>query len=156
MAETTSAPSLRELSEAATKGPWYTVDTPWGEGDWIVAGNPDPHAGEFVCLFDGSVIGDDTTDRAAENAAFVARLETDYRAGRLIDPTTLTEAVATARAEGYAAGAMDMRDMAANAINASAYHPFGKEGDALAVATLGIAARMVRTLSLTPGGRTDG
>ncbi len=27
---------------------WFTVDMPWGDGDWIVAGSPDPHAGSFI------------------------------------------------------------------------------------------------------------
>jgi hypothetical protein len=42
---------LEKLSEAATPGPWYTVDLPWrppGCGGWIVAGNPDPHVGKAV------------------------------------------------------------------------------------------------------------
>ena len=78
--------SLKDLSNAATQGLWYTVDTPWGEGDWIVAGHPDPHAGVFVAVFDASVIGGEPSEDAApgaENAAFVAELVNDYRSGKL-------------------------------------------------------------------------
>ena len=28
---------------------WYTVDPPWGNGDYVIAGHIDPHAGLFVC-----------------------------------------------------------------------------------------------------------
>lgn len=70
-------------------------------------------------------------------------------------PTAMAEAVASARAEGYMAGAMDMRDTAANAINASAHRLFGEEADALCVAALGTATLMVRGLPLIPGGSSD-
>lgn len=28
---------------------WYTVDQPWGNSAWIVAGHSDPHIGKPVC-----------------------------------------------------------------------------------------------------------
>jgi len=96
-----SEASLRELSDAAQSGVWHTVDAPWGSGDWIVSGNPDPHAGLFVCIFDGAVIGYEATDAyhadPAENAAFVASLVNAYRAGHLHDATALAEAEARER-----------------------------------------------------------
>lgn len=95
--------SLKDLSDAAQAGIWHTVDTPWGNGDWIVAGNPDPHAGQFVCLFDGSLIGAEADGSfhadPAENAAFVADLVNAYRADRLHDDTALATAAARARRE---------------------------------------------------------
>jgi hypothetical protein len=38
----------RRLADAATKGPWYTVDSIWlppGVGTYVVAGHHDPHVG---------------------------------------------------------------------------------------------------------------
>ncbi|GEP11698.1 hypothetical protein [Methylobacterium gnaphalii] len=69
---------LKRLSEAATKGTFYTVDQPWGHGDWIVAGSPDPHAGKPICTFDDVLLGldveeeQDTDIDPQDNAAFVA------------------------------------------------------------------------------------
>lgn len=95
--------SLKELSDAAQGGAWHTVDTPWGDGDWIVAGNPDPHAGRFVCLFDGSLIGVEADDSfhadPAENAAFVVEIVNAFRAKRLHTDDALASAVAHARRE---------------------------------------------------------
>lgn len=34
-----------------TPTPYYVVGPPWGDGTYIVAGNPDPHAGRFVADF---------------------------------------------------------------------------------------------------------
>lgn len=31
------------------KSKWYIVEDPWGDGTSIVAGNPDPHIGKFIC-----------------------------------------------------------------------------------------------------------
>lgn len=77
-------PTLKELSDAATPGAWYTVDTPWGDGSWVVAGNPDPHAGTPVCDFT-LVTEDRENDQpsAQDDAAFVAALVTAYRSGKL-------------------------------------------------------------------------
>lgn len=57
---------LRALLAAATEGPWYTLGHPWR--DWrvpgsILAGTPDPHAGEIVV--DGIIpdIVDEDDDR---------------------------------------------------------------------------------------------
>lgn len=77
-------PTLRELSDAATPGLWYTVDTPWGDGTWIVAGNPDPHAGTMVCdCQDMNESRQDGGADAADDAAFIAALVTAYRSGKL-------------------------------------------------------------------------
>jgi len=94
MAETTSAPSLRELSEAATPGEWRM------RKHFISAPSTNPVIpGEDVVF--SVAYSDRSHDEDNRNLAFAARLVSDYRAGRLIDPTTLTEAVAAARAEGW-------------------------------------------------------
>ncbi|KQS81734.1 hypothetical protein ASG32_03005 [Methylobacterium sp. Leaf361] len=65
--------ALAELSDAATPGAWYTVDTPWGDGTWLVAGNPDPHAGTMVCdCQDVNESRPEDGPDAADDAAFIA------------------------------------------------------------------------------------
>ncbi|WP_179697315.1 hypothetical protein [Methylobacterium sp.] len=64
---------LAELSNFATPGVWYTVDTPWGDGTWLVAGNPDPHAGTMVCdCQDVNETRPEDGPDAADDAAFIA------------------------------------------------------------------------------------
>lgn len=36
----------------ATPGNWYVVRPPWGDGDYVVAGNPDPQVARFVASTD--------------------------------------------------------------------------------------------------------
>ncbi|MBQ0917502.1 ead/Ea22-like family protein [Hydrogenophaga aromaticivorans] len=61
---------LRELAEAATPGPWFVVGQPWNpKADFIVAGSPDPHMGQYVADtedFDGE------GQNVQENAAYIA------------------------------------------------------------------------------------
>lgn len=108
MAESTSAPSLRELSEAAPKGPWAV--RPKEDDDWGFVRGPVGEDGFRPVIFIARCYGDPAEQSAARAegrqprqteaiSAFLCRLENDYRAGRLIDPTTLSEAVASARAE---------------------------------------------------------
>jgi hypothetical protein len=55
----TERAELKKIALAATgdgkqAGDWYTVGSPWlphGAETYIVAGNPDPHAGLYVCDF---------------------------------------------------------------------------------------------------------
>ncbi|MGU3417700.1 hypothetical protein [Methylobacterium sp. D54C] len=64
---------LARLSEAATPGAWYTVDTPWGDGTWLVAGSPDPHAGTMVCdCQDVNESRPEDGPDAADDAALIA------------------------------------------------------------------------------------
>lgn len=97
----TSVPSLGELNEAATQGEWHHRQAgktnSGGPLDWI-GDAPDGSAHTKIivgrqCLYGGS-----------DDYAFVARLVSNYRAGRLIDPTAIAEAVASARAEGVREG----------------------------------------------------
>jgi hypothetical protein len=46
---------------------WYTVDAPWGDGSWIVEGDPDPHKGKFIA--------------DCESLAFSAGEDPDYYGG---------------------------------------------------------------------------
>jgi len=94
MAETQSAPSLRELSEAVPQCEWKA------SGRYIGTANHMSLIGE--CRDENGNWSDTKTSKA--KAAFVARLASDYFASRLIDPTTLSEAVAAARAEGVREG----------------------------------------------------
>jgi hypothetical protein len=76
--------TLKELSDAATPGAWHPVDTPWGNGEWIVAGNGDPHAGPMVCNCES--MGDDRAEDGPspqDDAAFIAALVNAYRGGKL-------------------------------------------------------------------------
>lgn len=82
----TSAPSLGELSEAATQGAWTYPD--WGTdfrtGKTLI--------GMTSPAFEGN---------GRANRAFIVALVNAFRAGRLIDQTAMAEAVASARAEGW-------------------------------------------------------
>lgn len=59
----------RALAELPKIEHWYVVGAPWGKGDFIVAGHPDPHIGRYVA---------DTEDfngegeNVLEHAAFIA------------------------------------------------------------------------------------
>ena len=61
---------LKKLAEAATPGPWFVVGQPWNpKADFIVAGNEDPHIGQYVADtedFDGE------GRNVQENAAYIA------------------------------------------------------------------------------------
>ncbi len=69
----------RALADLPKIEPWFVVDAPWGKGDFIVAGHPDPHLGRYVADtedYDGE--GENTLEHAAfiaaANPATVARL----------------------------------------------------------------------------------
>lgn len=99
MAETTSAPSLRELSEAATPGEWHVDMFPYFNMD---TGEPQPPQCEGICTRDeAGGLADSIATCGEREATFIVALINAFRAGRLIDPTTLSEAVAAARAEGW-------------------------------------------------------
>ena len=54
---------------------WFTVDQPWGDGDWIVAGNPDPHAGEFIVMCDPMI---DVPEDVPSPQQIAARIVDDH------------------------------------------------------------------------------
>ncbi len=69
----------RALADLPKIEPWFVVGAPWGKGDFIVAGHPDPHLGRYVADtedYDGE--GENTLEHAAfiaaANPATVARL----------------------------------------------------------------------------------
>ena len=162
MNETTSAPSLRELSEAATQGEWRM------RKHFISAPSTNPVIpGEDVVF--SVAYSDRSHDEDNRNLAFAARLVADYRAGRLIDPTTLTEAVASARAEAVAAERERTAPIFAVLEEAAIWHddqakalskqPPGGDRDWRRMEHAE-QAEMLRAIpleaALTPGGRTDG
>lgn len=59
----------RALADLPKIEPWFVVNPPWGRGDFIVAGHPDPRIGRYVA---------DTEDfygegeHVLEHAAFIA------------------------------------------------------------------------------------
>ena len=64
---------LRKLLTEKTPGTWHVVETPWGDGDWITAGNADPHGGRAVA--DCRMVDDfdeDTVDHSHADAELVA------------------------------------------------------------------------------------
>jgi hypothetical protein len=83
--------TLKDLSDNATPGIWYTVDPPWGDSDWINAGSEDPHKGHMVCGFEDrndSWAEDEASGRedlptVQDDAAFVVALVNAYRSGKL-------------------------------------------------------------------------
>ena len=61
----TLSTTLQELSDAATPGPWFTLDPPWLPSDSetsILAESPDPHVARFICDFDLWAALDDEAD----------------------------------------------------------------------------------------------
>lgn len=48
---------------------WFVVGAPWGKGDFIVAGHPDPHLGRYVADTE-SIDGEG--EHVLEHAAFIA------------------------------------------------------------------------------------
>lgn len=57
------------LADLPKVEPWFVVGAPWGNGDFIVAGHPDPHLGRYVAdteNFDGE------GEHVLEHAAFIA------------------------------------------------------------------------------------
>jgi len=100
--------SLKELSDCATEGTWFTVDPPWGDSDWINAGSPDPHGGRMVCVFEDrndswaevEANAQEDLSTVQDDAAFVAALVNAYRSGQLHDATALAEAEARGRRQG--------------------------------------------------------
>jgi len=148
MAETQSAPSLRELSEAATQGEWRCVESTsyghvwsdtrelgiWDQGEWL-----GPARSQGYC-----------------NAAFVTRLVSDFRAGRLIDPTTLTEAVAAARAEGVREGLERAAGIAECLTDAIDDLRVIRDIHNVTACQERYETTLAAYRALTPGGRTDG
>lgn len=49
--------------------PWFVAEAPWGNGDFIVSGHPDPHLGKYVADTENF---DDEGHLAQEYAAFIA------------------------------------------------------------------------------------
>ena len=77
------ADSYAELRNALADLPkverWFVVGAPWGKGDFIVAGHPDPHLGRYIADtedFDGegAHVLEHAAFIAAANPATVARL----------------------------------------------------------------------------------
>jgi hypothetical protein len=57
------------LADLPKVEPWFVVGAPWGKGDFIVAGHPDPHLGRYIADtedFDGE------GEHVLEHAAFIA------------------------------------------------------------------------------------
>jgi len=165
MAETTSAPSLQELSDRATPGrlDLQAFDLDCGgvpliavPDDIPVGGTPTNGLVAIATLLPSECpidhIGPDPR-RAQANAAYLARLWTDHRAGRLIDPTTLTEAVAAARAEGVREGL----EQAVVAVGQLLEGPFSSPEEKYQAHVLaGQIRALIPAPPTTPGGRTDG
>jgi len=191
MTETQSAPRLRELSDAATAGPWFAdaeksdgsygsgEDTSEGYDTAVIMTEAETRYGKPGVLFEShnSTVGmiheesDDEWFRAwdavsAANAAFIVALVNAFRAGRLIDPTTLTEAVAAARAEGVREGleraleaAKGVRKDYRPVLSKSRYQAHEIQqffGGGCGLVAEDIQALLDADLSTTPGGRTDG
>lgn len=82
MISPTRIAEITALAEAATPGPWYTLDPPWlpsGANTSILAESPDPHVARFICDFDLWTL-DEESDKVSErpdaDAAFIAAART--------------------------------------------------------------------------------
>jgi hypothetical protein len=78
----TDIQAIRERVEKATKGPWYTVGSPWLPSDtetYVIAGSPDPHAAKMVCepIMPDSFTGEDDADLEAQEAAALSQCDAD-------------------------------------------------------------------------------
>lgn len=71
--------AIRKRLDASTTGPWYSVGPPWNSGPpFVVAGDPDPHKGSFVC--DLANFGDEDNDNAVADGEFIAHARADVEA----------------------------------------------------------------------------
>lgn len=61
----------RALADLPRIDPWYVVGAPWGHGDFVVAGHPDPHIGTYVADTE-NCDGDGDGRHSLEYAAFIA------------------------------------------------------------------------------------
>lgn len=177
MAETQSAPSLRELSERAPQGEWTLEKMPNDAGSrsnaftsfgieadgktlldtlnatgMYLEQEPDGDGGYDVWDAQGKAVID-----------YVLALVQAHRAGRLIDPTTLTEAVASARADGIREGLERAAEVCDLRVSVWRHHigkPSETEIDEQVASLFENAAQAIRALitapPTTPGGRTDG
>ena len=85
------AKQTKALQDAASEGPWWRTDPPWGDGQSVHSGpSDDPHSARLiVCEFDSfnqqfsptfdGVDADDIPDfcKAVENMALIAHSRTD-------------------------------------------------------------------------------
>lgn len=78
---------------------WHVVGPPWGIGDWVVAGNGDPHVSPFVATCDGDGLGIPESDQsgdADDRAALIALMADPRTAAALVDVVEVA-----AKAYGY-------------------------------------------------------
>lgn len=86
----------RALADLPKVERWFVVGAPWGKGDFIVAGHPDPHMGRYVADtedFDGE------GENVLEHAAFIAAANPATISRMLQERDALTAAVRHAQAE---------------------------------------------------------
>lgn len=96
--------AIAARTDAATPGPWYTVDQPW-RATWynkdaglyerlptyVVAGNPDPHIGRPVC---DSIELDEGTDDERERHVDQSDADLDFIAHSRTDVPELLKHIA--------------------------------------------------------------
>lgn len=86
----------RALADLPKIEHWFVVGPPWGKGDFVVAGHPDPHLGRYVADtedFDGE--GEDVL----EHAAFIAATNPAVIAALLAERDALSQAARDVLAE---------------------------------------------------------
>ena len=71
---------IEARANAATPGPWFRVDTPFGDGDMVRAGNEDC-SGRFICGVDPTFEGEEEDERDFyADMAFIAHARADVPA----------------------------------------------------------------------------
>lgn len=88
---------LSELEQRATKGKWYVVGAPWGDGTIVIAGNPDPHVGEYICDTDDALVMDD--EQAKEHGSCNSIADAEFIAALRNNASEMIDEIRYSRAE---------------------------------------------------------
>lgn len=83
------------------KKKWYTVDQPWGDGGWAIAGHHDPHFGTPV--FDCHQIAEnhEYSEKGKAMAATIASHIVDLHNASLMDDKSKTQALTALVASAF-------------------------------------------------------
>lgn len=88
---------LGKRESEATEANWYVVGPPWGDGGFVVAGDPDPHVGRYVCNTDDLLIMDD--DEAEEHGASNKLADAEFIAALRNNASEMIDEIRYSRAE---------------------------------------------------------
>jgi len=78
--ETLDLDAIEARAKAATPGPWFRVDPPWGDSNWVNAQFEDPHGGLFIADCEAQENDGESEGNAPADAEFIAHARTDVPA----------------------------------------------------------------------------